>query len=863
MKIVIRKAPSILRFRLILIGILALLPSLGLVLYFGAQLREQAAENAKTDALQLMNLAASNQDALIEGARQTLITLSQVPVVRDPQSGNCDAFLAELLTHYPPYSNFVIAMPNGDVVCSGLPRTQTVNLADRAYFQRVLQTRNLAVSEYLIARGLGKAIITLAYPILDDAGQLKGILVVGLDLEWMNHLVERAELPLGSSLTVIDHNGTILTHYPDHEKYVGKTFTEAPIVKTILESKTKGTTQALGIDGIDRLYAYLPLENAGEPVGYMYIGIPSAVVFAEADRVTNTILIGLIIVTALGLTAIWIGSDVFLLRRMNALLDATQRLAAGDLSARASVRGGTSELSQLARAFDGMADSLQQRESEREQAEKELRALSTRQKAILAAIPDILMEVNKDKVYTWANPVGVEFFGEDVIGKEAAFYFEGEQDTYGVVKPLFNGSEDVIYVESWQRRKDGEKRLLAWWCQVLKDTDKNVTGALSSAHDITERQRAEERIATQLQRLAALRTIDTAITSILDLRLTLNVVAEQAIAQLGVDAAAMLLLNPHTQTLTYAVGRGFRTRAIEQSRVRLGEGLDGKAILERQLVHLHDPLRSPDFTRAALLAGESFVEYYAAPMSAKGNIVGLLEVFHGAPYEADEEWRDFLETLAGQAAIAVDNIHLFENLQRSNMDLALAYDATIEGWSHALDLRDEETEGHTQRVTELTERLARTMGISEAEIVHIRRGALLHDIGKMGVPDSILLKPDKLTDDEWKVMRQHPQFAFDMLAPIAFLRPALDIPGCHHEKWDGTGYPRGLKGEQIPLAARLFAVVDVWDALRSDRPYRKGWPQEKVIEHIKAGSGTHFDPKAVELFLKVMKEDTQGGLTPA
>jgi len=172
-------------------------------------------------------------------------------------------------------------------------------------------------------------------------------------------------------------------------------------------------------------------------------------------------------------------------------------------------------------------------------------------------------------------------------------------------------------------------------------------------------------------------------------------------------------------------------------------------------------------------------------------------------------------------------------------------------------LRDKETEGHTQRVTEMTLKLARAAGISEKELVHVRRGALLHDIGKMGVPDQILLKPGKLTDEEWVIMRKHPTFAFELLSPIEYLRPAMDIPFCHHEKWDGSGYPRGLKGEQTPLSARIFAIIDVWDALLTDRPYRQGWPKEKVIEHIRSLSGTHFDPKAVELFLKMVHEFTR------
>ena len=167
-----------------------------------------------------------------------------------------------------------------------------------------------------------------------------------------------------------------------------------------------------------------------------------------------------------------------------------------------------------------------------------------------------------------------------------------------------------------------------------------------------------------------------------------------------------------------------------------------------------------------------------------------------------------------------------------------------------MDIRDQETEGHTQRVTEMTVRLAEIMRISDEKIVHIRRGALLHDIGKLGVPDTILLKPGKLTDEEWVIMRKHPQVAYDMLLPIDYLRPALDIPYCHHEKWDGTGYPRGLKGENIPLAARLFAIVDVWDALCSNRPYRPAWTKEKALEYIQAGAGSHFEPQIVKLFVE-------------
>ncbi len=232
--------------------------------------------------------------------------------------------------------------------------------------------------------------------------------------------------------------------------------------------------------------------------------------------------------------------------------------------------------------------------------------------------------------------------------------------------------------------------------------------------------------------------------------------------------------------------------------------------------------------------------YYAFPLIAKGEVKGVIEIFGRKPFVIDREWEEFLATLTGQAAVAIDSSRMFDGLQRSNADLTVAYDATIEGWSRALDLRDKETEGHTQRVAQLTEQLAREMGFTELQLLHLHRGALLHDIGKMGVPDTILLKPGPLTDEEWVVMRQHPVYAYEMLSPISYLAPAIDIPYCHHEKWDGSGYPRGLAGEDIPLAARIFAVIDVWDALRSDRPYRPAWPQARALAHIKEGAGSHF-----------------------
>jgi putative nucleotidyltransferase with HDIG domain len=300
--------------------------------------------------------------------------------------------------------------------------------------------------------------------------------------------------------------------------------------------------------------------------------------------------------------------------------------------------------------------------------------------------------------------------------------------------------------------------------------------------------------------------------------------------------------------LEFAAGKGFRTKEVRSTRLRVGEGLAGKVALERMVLHVSNLLNNENVLRKDLL-DEGFVSYQAAPLIAKGQLQGVLEIFNREVMDRDEEQIEFLETLAIQAAIAIDNSQLFSDLQRSNFELEMAYDATIEGWSRALELRDQETEGHTLRVTDMTVRLAQELGVSSEELIHIRRGALLHDIGKMGVPDRILLKPDKLDSDEWELMKQHTVYAYEMLWPIEFLRLAIDIPYCHHEHWDGTGYPRQLMGDQIPLSARLFAVADVWDALTSDRPYREAWSETKALEYIKTNAGKHFDARVVELFL--------------
>ena len=404
-----------------------------------------------------------------------------------------------------------------------------------------------------------------------------------------------------------------------------------------------------------------------------------------------------------------------------------------------------------------------------------------------------------------ADLENTNFFGEN--GSGIAVPIRTATETIGVLAVALNAPRKI---------KSHQTRLITTLAEI--------------AGNAINRSNLYERSEEQIQRLTTLRELDTAITSSLDLRIPLNILTEHLLTKMDVSAAAVLVFNPDSQTLDYYAATGFRNRENVRAPLSIGNGLAGQILLNRKAVYIKDLNEEPRLLQTKWLKSEGFTSYYAVPLFSKGAARGVLETYFRQPFSPSADWIEFLHTLGEQAIIAIDNAQLFENLQHSNQELSLAYDTTLEGWGKALELRDKETQGHTRRVTDLTLELARQMNIPEAELLQIRRGTLLHDIGKMGVSDNILHKEGPLTDEERIEMRKHPQYAYDMLYPIAYLRPALDIAYCHHEWWDGNGYPRGLKGEEIPLSARIFAIIDVWDALLSDRPYRKAWSHEKVRE---------------------------------
>jgi PAS domain S-box-containing protein len=369
---------------------------------------------------------------------------------------------------------------------------------------------------------------------------------------------------------------------------------------------------------------------------------------------------------------------------------------------------------------------------------------------------------------------------------------------------------------------------------------------IGTGMDISEQIKAGISLRRKMERLKAMSLIDRLIASNFDISLSLAAILTHLTLELGVSAVSILHSDRDKGELVRVAGFGLGEGS--------GPGTSDTGYARRILAGNdsvilttggHSDLELP----STLMSGNDFGGYAAGVLVAHGEKKGILEVFQRGVLEVDEEWMEFFSDLAGRIAVAMENAEMFDSLHKKSTELLSAYDETIEGWSRALELRDRETMGHTRRVAEISCRIAELFDISGEEIIQMRRGALLHDIGKMGVPDRVLHKPGPLDAKEWAVMKKHPEFAFQLLEPIEFLRPALDIPYCHHERWDGNGYPRQLKGEEIPLGARIFSVVDVWDALRSDRPYRKAWTKEETIAHIRSCSGTLFDPEVVRVIL--------------
>jgi len=368
----VRRSFVSLRIRLILVVFMATIAAFGLTLYAGLERRNHDRLRALDGALRLVRIASADQERMIENGRQILFTLSQIPQVQEHNKVACCMVFSNLLRQTPGYTGFVAIKPSGDMFATAPPLTRPVNVADRPWFRRLVQTKSFVIGEYQIGRVSGKTTIILAYPVMDNTGQLKTILTTGLDLERLNQFMAESNLPEGTSLNVIDSDGTILLRHPEPEKFVGKKIPEVAIFKTIL-AKKEGVAEAIGLDGVPRLYGFTTLGHTPEAI-YVSVGIPKKVAFAEANPTMARNIIFLVLMAVLAGLAVWLIGGLFIVQPVNRLLDVTKRLARGDLTVRSGLSNERGEIGQLARAFDQMAESLERRETERKRSEEALRS---------------------------------------------------------------------------------------------------------------------------------------------------------------------------------------------------------------------------------------------------------------------------------------------------------------------------------------------------------------------------------------------------------------------------------------------------------------------------------------------------------
>jgi diguanylate cyclase (GGDEF)-like protein/PAS domain S-box-containing protein len=511
-------------------------------------------------------------------------------------------------------------------------------------------------------------------------------------------------------------------------------------------------------------------------------------------------------------------------------------------------------------------------------------------RSLIERTADGIMVLDDTQTIRYHSPAIRRILGftpEESVGRSALanMHPDDKQRCRELFRALFERPDESVRAELRLRHKDGNWRMIEGIATNLLLAP-DVRGIVINYRDVTESKRTQEMLEQRTQALEALSQEQARL-----LQETRRHHEQLAVAREGAillaesrelpevyERLSQIVRDALPDTATFFIslndvatkcivavygvqdGQVLDISALPPLPLRpLGEGTQSQVIHSRQPLIKNDLLahvnRPGNHTVRVGTTGTDTQSALFVPMLAKGQVIGVMQVQSYIPQRYTSNDATLLSYIGNTAAIAIQNAQLIKDLQKSNRELSHSYDSTLEGWARALDLRDSGTATHSQVVTELTVQLARALGVQPGDFIHIRRGALLHDIGKIGVPDFILLKPDSLTKEEWDVMRRHPEMAYELLEPIEYLRPAIAIPYCHHEHWDGSGYPRGLKGEAIPLAARIFAVVDVWSALRSDRPYHKAWAADAARQYLLNQSGKLFDPAVVEAFLSLPAHD--------
>lgn len=715
---------------------------------------------------------------------------------------------------------------------------------------------------------LGAVGLDSVAPVYDETGKLLGVLDVALTLDGIGSYLSSLPDTFGGQIFIMERSGILVASSVIQEPYFRKegdlqrmSALEAddPIIRTAAQYMKSQPGELAGIktnlqfsfdaEKVPQIAEVYPYSDKQGLDWLIVTVIPESYFMAQINdnnRSTAFLIMASLVASIIFSTLVagWVIRPIVTLNKF------ARALARGEWSQKLSIdRPG--EVGELSESFNLMSEQLKA-------SFAQIQSSETRYRTLFEASADANLLIS-DGIFVDCNESALRLLEaprDYVVGHRPdeispPFQPDGIPSAEKALTKIERAMKTTSLKFEWvHRRPNG----VDFWVEVVLTriylNDKMYL--YTTWRDITDRKKAETQITHKFAQLSTLKILDIAIVNSDHLSDLFSVFLEQISNQLFADAIWIILRDQISGALTNGACYGFSTLPIIDDAASQS-GLN--TLMKGDL-----SIISEDTAKISGIFGENFESFaFAAsiPLATKNSVVGLLTIFRRKPFSPDADWLRFLEALAGQTAIGIERINLVENLRLLNQSLSKAYDATIEGWANALELRDKETEGHSRRVAQMTLGLARAVGVPEETLDDIYRGALLHDIGKMTIPDQILLKNGPLTSDEWELMRQHPEIAYQLLKNITFLEHAIDIPYGHHEHWDGRGYPRGLSGEDIPLSARIFALADVWDALCSDRPYRKAWTKQQTLAYILERSGKQFDPRLVSAFKEMILESAE------
>jgi PAS domain S-box-containing protein/putative nucleotidyltransferase with HDIG domain len=823
---------------------------LGYSVYEGAQ---HSIAEAKSSLRTLARITAVDTSEFLATNRESMALLAKRPLVKALDGTRCDPVIYEFRDLFPRFANLTTITLDGTAVCSAVPQPggKPVNVGKTEWFRRALTERRFLAGDPFIGPITGRWVSVLVAPIRDEQDALKGFVGLPLDLKLYAPSIKGTQLAPGMRAGIISANGHLIWRTEDQEKFVGKYIGEFPVAKAALATK-EGDFEGIGLDGIHRIYAATPIPEVD---WYVYVGIPSAPLYGRAfedgRRIAIYGLLGLIAALALA---------TLLARRITRAIGGISKAAlaikAGERAVRAPVNG-PREFTDLAVDFNVMVDTWMAALEERKRAE----VVRTQLAAIVQSSHDAIVGKDLDGVVTSWNPGAEKVYGyraEEVVGKPVSMLApEGKKDEIAGLLERVKRGEAVTSYETERYRKDGRRIDIELDLSPIRDASDRIVGVSTIARDITEKKRADRALRKVNRALKVLSSGNAALVHAKDEMQLLGdmcrVIAEAEGYRMAWVGYAEHDPAKTVKPVAQSGGEPDILKSIDASWAddERGSGPVGVAIRTGRIQVVQDVTKNARLVRAARLGHGSVL---VAPLAANSHVLGALSIHAAGTNAFDDSEIALLSELAADMAYGIVMLRTRSAHEQDTRRLEQSMEATISSMAATMEKRDPYTAGHQRRVADLATAIAHDMGLAEDRVYGIRLAGIVHDLGKIQIPAEILTKPGRLAPIEFELVKDHPQVGYEILKGIDFPWPIAEIVRQHHERLDGSGYPRGLQGDEILLEARIMMVADVMEAMASHRPYRAALGPEAALEEIAANAGKYYDPGVVATCTKLFRE---------